>query len=47
AAVISEQADELIDNLTSVINQKLTRTELDNYIMGYPTLASDLSYLLK
>ncbi|MEG2644937.1 MAG: NAD(P)/FAD-dependent oxidoreductase, partial [Enterococcus sp.] len=47
AAVISEQADELIDDLTLVINQKLTKKELDGYIMGYPTLASDLSYLLK
>lgn len=47
AAVISEQADELIDDLTLVINQKLTKKELDSYIMGYPTLASDLSYLLK
>ena len=29
AAVISEQADELIDDLTLVINQKLTKKELD------------------
>lgn len=47
ASVLSEQADELIDDLTLLINQKMMKKDLDRYIMGYPTLASDLSYLLK
>ena len=47
AAVISEQADDLINDLTLLINQKVKKAELDQWILGYPTLASDLSYLLK
>ncbi len=47
ATVISEQADDLINDLTLLINQKVTKAELDQWILGYPTLASDLSYLLK
>lgn len=47
ASVISEQADDLINNLTLLINQKVKKAELDQWIIGYPTLASDLSYLLK
>ncbi len=47
AAVISEQADDLINDLTLLINQKVKKAKLDQWILGYPTLASDLSYLLK
>lgn len=47
ASVISEQADDLINDLTLLINQKVKKAELDQWIIGYPTLASDLSYLLK
>ncbi|GMC03922.1 hypothetical protein K4E_14520 [Enterococcus thailandicus] len=47
ASVLSEQADELIDFLTIAINQRLTKEIVDQWIFGYPTLASDLPYLLK
>ncbi|GMC02155.1 glutathione reductase (NADPH) [Enterococcus sp. DIV0182] len=47
ASVLSEQADELIDFLTIAINQGLTKEIVDQWIFGYPTLASDLPYLLK
>ncbi|EOH89584.1 dihydrolipoyl dehydrogenase family protein [Enterococcus villorum] len=47
ASVLSEHADDLINTLNLLINQKMRKKDLTQMIMGYPTLASDLSYLLK
>lgn len=46
ASVLSERADDMINYLTFCIQQKLTTEDLTKMIMGYPTLASDLSYLV-
>ncbi|MBF8807877.1 MAG: NAD(P)/FAD-dependent oxidoreductase [Enterococcus lacertideformus] len=47
ASVLNEQADVLINDLTLLINQRVKKEELEQIIMGYPTVASDLAYLLK
>lgn len=47
ASVLSEHADDLINDLNLLINQKMKKEELNQLIIGYPTMASDLSYLLK
>ena len=47
ASVLSEQADDLINDLNLLISQHTKKEELEQWIMGYPTVASDLSYLLK
>ncbi|MHC5217020.1 dihydrolipoyl dehydrogenase family protein [Enterococcus sp. LJL128] len=45
ASVLSNEADELINLLTLVINQKLPKENINQLIMLYPTVASDISYL--
>jgi glutathione reductase (NADPH) len=47
ASVLSEHADDLINTFNLLINQKMRKKDLTQMIMGYPTLTSDLSYLLK
>ncbi|MFV0559990.1 MAG: dihydrolipoyl dehydrogenase family protein [Enterococcus sp.] len=46
ASLLSSQADELINYLALVIDQKITSKQIEQMIMGYPTVASDLDYLL-
>lgn len=46
ASVLSERADDMINFLTLCIQQKLTAADFEKMIMGYPTIASDLSYLV-
>lgn len=43
---LSSLADELINQLTLVLNQKISHAELKKMIIGYPTTASDLEYLV-
>lgn len=45
ASALSTIADELINYLTTLINQGATVADVNNQIMAYPTPASDLSYL--
>ena len=44
ATVIGTHADELINYLTSAINQKANYQDVTNHIYAYPTIASDLPY---
>ncbi|MQS51530.1 dihydrolipoyl dehydrogenase family protein [Companilactobacillus mishanensis] len=46
ATVLTEQADELINLLTIAIDKKISNAEYTKMIMGYPTVASDLQYLI-
>lgn len=46
ATLLSGQADELMDFLTILIQQKLPHEKVKEMIMGYPTVASDLEYLV-
>lgn len=46
ATIISDQADYLINIFTIMINNHATVTEIDKYIFTYPTLASDIKYLI-
>lgn len=46
ACTLSGQADELINFLSIAIDKKISHDEISRYIMGYPTIASDLGYLL-
>lgn len=45
AFVISNEADELINYLTQIIDQQLTMKQVQQEILLYPTVASDLGYL--
>ncbi|WP_125708217.1 dihydrolipoyl dehydrogenase family protein [Companilactobacillus zhongbaensis] len=45
ATVLTEQADELINLLTIAIDKKMDNSSLNDFIFGYPTVASDLQYL--
>lgn len=45
AQVLSSTADELVNYLTTVINQHATLAEVQKEIFAYPTIASDLPYL--
>lgn len=44
ASVLNSHADELINLLSILINQKISETELADIIFAYPTIASDLPY---
>jgi len=44
AVVLSTIADEMINQFTMIIDQHLTRDDLQRQIMAYPTPASDLGY---
>lgn len=46
ATILSNEADEVINYLTTAINKKMTHDEVVNTIFAYPTPASDLQYLL-
>lgn len=46
ATILTEQADELINLLTMAINQKIDNAGVQKIIFGYPTVASDLEYLI-
>ncbi|MEG0757217.1 MAG: hypothetical protein RR505_02320, partial [Raoultibacter sp.] len=46
ASVISSHADELINYLALCMDEHLTKEDLSKMILGSPTLASDLFYLL-
>ncbi|WP_122645073.1 dihydrolipoyl dehydrogenase family protein [Enterococcus mediterraneensis] len=46
ATTLSGHADELINLLAIAIDKKINAAEIKRFIMGYPTTASDLSYLL-
>lgn len=45
ATVLGNEADQLINLFTLMINQKLPSEDIKSMIMLYPTVASDLSYL--
>lgn len=45
ATVLGNEADQLINLFTLMINQKLTANKVNSMIMLSPTVASDLSYL--
>ncbi|WP_125768550.1 dihydrolipoyl dehydrogenase family protein [Companilactobacillus furfuricola] len=45
ATVLTEQADELINLLTIAVDKKMDNSALNDFIFGYPTVASDLQYL--
>ncbi|WP_086349155.1 dihydrolipoyl dehydrogenase family protein [Candidatus Enterococcus clewellii] len=45
ASVLSNEADQLINLMTVMINEKIPAERLANQIMLYPTVASDISYL--
>lgn len=46
ASVLTEQADELINLLTIAIDKHMDNDSLNDFIFGYPTVASDLQYLI-
>ncbi len=46
ATVLTEQADELINLLTVAIDKQISNQEVQKIIWGYPTVASDLEYLI-
>lgn len=46
ATVLSETADELINYLMLVLAKEITAADLEKMIIGYPTVASDLPYLI-
>lgn len=46
ASVLTEQADELINLLTMAIDKRIDNAGIQKLIMGYPTVASDLEYLI-
>lgn len=43
---LSDQADVLINYMTLVLNQKISKEELANYLFAYPTLATNLHQLM-
>lgn len=45
ACALSSRADDLINYLAVIIDQGITHGEVERMILGWPTLASDLSYL--
>ncbi|RZI48366.1 dihydrolipoyl dehydrogenase family protein [Lactococcus kimchii] len=45
ATVLSTLADEIINYLAFLINQKIDAKDIQNQILAYPTAASDLQYL--
>lgn len=45
ATVLGNEADQLINLFTLMINQKMTSDKINEMIMLYPTVSSDLSYL--
>ncbi|MEI5993488.1 dihydrolipoyl dehydrogenase family protein [Candidatus Enterococcus mansonii] len=45
ATVLGNEADQLINLFTLMINQKLSSEKINKMIMLYPTVGSDLSYL--
>lgn len=45
ASVLSDEADQLINLMTVMINEKIPAERLTNQIMLYPTVASDINYL--
>lgn len=45
ATVLSDLADEMINYLTLLIEQRLTVADLQRLVLAYPTPASDLQYL--
>lgn len=44
ASILSTLADELVNHLAFLINQKISLEECQKSIMAYPTVASDLQY---
>lgn len=44
ATMLSSEAEQLINYLDFVIQNQLTPTDIDQAILAYPTLASDLTY---
>lgn len=46
ASTLSTHADELINLLALAIDKKITAEEISSFIIGYPSVASDLSYLV-
>lgn len=46
ATVLTEQADELINLFTLAIDKKIDHEQVGQLILGYPTVASDLEYLI-
>ncbi|MCH4008100.1 dihydrolipoyl dehydrogenase family protein [Companilactobacillus sp.] len=46
ATILTEQADELINLLTVAIDKKINNEKVNQIIFGYPTVASDLEYLI-
>jgi glutathione reductase (NADPH) len=46
ASVLSGQADELINNLAIIIDRGITHEQVQQMILGYPSIASDLSELV-
>lgn len=46
ATILGNEADNLINYLAIIISKKITHEELKNMILGSPTLASDLAYLI-
>lgn len=45
ASILGNEADQLINLFTIMINQKLRSEQIDRLIMLYPTVGSDLGYL--
>lgn len=45
ATVLGNEADQLVNMFTLMINQKLPAEKINEMIMLYPTVSSDLSYL--
>ncbi|MGX7244544.1 dihydrolipoyl dehydrogenase family protein [Enterococcus quebecensis] len=45
ATILGNEADQLINMFTLMINQKVTSSKVDDMIMLYPTVSSDLGYL--
>ncbi|MBO0439809.1 dihydrolipoyl dehydrogenase family protein [Candidatus Enterococcus ikei] len=45
ATILGNEADQLINMFTLIINQKLSSEKVNEMIMLYPTVSSDLSYL--
>ncbi|MEG2505852.1 MAG: FAD-dependent oxidoreductase, partial [Carnobacterium sp.] len=44
ASTVSPLADEVINLLTVMIQQKISQAQAERMILGYPTVASDLEY---
>ncbi|MFD1901950.1 hypothetical protein GQR36_21555 [Enterococcus termitis] len=45
ASVLGNEADQLVNLFTVMINQKIPAEKINQLIMLYPTVGSDLSYL--